>query len=376
MRILLVGDYPDDPRLGSAKVPHKLREEFLALGHECKALFENDLGTTALPSRLRWLVAPMLAARSVVRAVRAHGTFDVFDIASAEGLVVGMRKRMGFYRNSALISRSHGLEHLNYARMLEDHDEGLLQKPFHRRVWYPLTRMNQVAGAARLADRLLVINDSDRNHAISKRWKSPDQIQTIPHGISSRFLEGSQAGGTRGRGLLFCGSWTEVKGVHYLAKAFNELVDQGCRVSLTILGGAQPDEHIRSYFSEPAQKFLKLLPRCSEDEVIDNYRKHDVLIFCSTYEGYGMVLIEAMSQGMAVIATPVGAAVSLVQNERTGLMVPRRDPHAIAGAVRRLLEDTALRREIGEGARRAVAHLSWRNTAEKTIALYESARSN
>jgi hypothetical protein len=44
MRILLVGDYPADPRLGSAKVYYKLREEFAALGHDCDLLMAAEIG--------------------------------------------------------------------------------------------------------------------------------------------------------------------------------------------------------------------------------------------------------------------------------------------------------------------------------------------
>ena len=43
MRILLVGDYPADPRLGSAKVYYKLREELAALGHDCDLLMSKPL---------------------------------------------------------------------------------------------------------------------------------------------------------------------------------------------------------------------------------------------------------------------------------------------------------------------------------------------
>jgi hypothetical protein len=95
LRILLVGDYPDDPRLGSGKVYHKLREEFTRLGHECRVLLAPDLGERPRSARLRWLLGPALAARAVGRTFREHGAFDVVDAASAEGAVIGVRRRLG-----------------------------------------------------------------------------------------------------------------------------------------------------------------------------------------------------------------------------------------------------------------------------------------
>src|SRR3954465_8532939 len=94
LRILLVGDYADDPRLGSAKVAHKLREEFRAAGHECDALFADDLGTRPAGRQIRQLVAPVLGLSAIARAL-AERRYDVVDAASAEGLWAGAGKRLG-----------------------------------------------------------------------------------------------------------------------------------------------------------------------------------------------------------------------------------------------------------------------------------------
>ena len=74
--------------------------------------------------------------------------------------------------------------------------------------------------------------------------------------------------------------------------------------------------------------------RAPESEVMTAYRTHDVLAWPSTYEGFGMVVVEAMSQRLPVVATPVGCAQSLIVSEQTGLIVPPRDPAALARASR------------------------------------------
>src|SRR5207245_3947051 len=65
-----------------------------------------------------------------------------------------------------------------------------------------------------------------------------------PHGVSARFLAdvppAGQPSGARGRGILFCGTWDAMKGVHYLAAAYSTLVARGRRTPLTVLGGAVP----------------------------------------------------------------------------------------------------------------------------------------
>ena len=374
MRILLVGDYPRNPRLGSTKVFLKLQEEFRALGHECDVLLADDLGPCPRHRLLRWAVEPVAALAAVRRAFRDRGVYDVVDVASAEGLWIGALRRAGLLNGAAVISRSNGIEHLNYQRMLDDHDDGLARKPWTRRWFYPAIRLSQVAGAARAADRLILLNDADRAFVRSKRWKRDDQIDLVAHGVSSRFLADVPAPDhPRGRGILFCGTWDAMKGVQYLARAFSSLVDArppSDGTTLTVVGGGVPAAAILSAFSETARPHVTVVDRVSEEEVIAAYRSHDVMAFSSSYEGFGMVLLEAMSQRLPVVATPVGCATMLVRDGDTGLIVPPRNSDALAAALNRMLDDPALRASVAERAFQRVREMSWTRTARETLNVY------
>ena len=374
MKILLVGDYPDDPRLGSGKVYHKLREEFRALGHACDTLLAPDIGPRPANARLRWAAGPWMAERAVRRIFRERGPYDVIDAASAEGFALGVLRRSAPYRDAALVSRSHGLEHLNFRRMIDDHRDGLTSKPWWRRLWYPAARMSQVAGAARLADRLIVLNPADREFAIERGWKAADRIALVPHGVSRRFLDDAPPpDAPRGAGLLFCGSWDAVKGVDYLVRAMAILARDGAPPRLTVLGPGLPEDAVLGAFPESVRPHVRVIPRTGEDEVMRHYRAHDALLMPSTYEGFGMVVVEAMSQRLPVIATPVGCAPTLVQGGETGLLVPPRSPESLANAARRLLSDDGLRRTIAERAFEQVRGMTWTETARRTIEVYEAA---
>ena len=132
MRILLVGDYPPDPRLGSTKVLIKLQEEFRALGHTCDLLLADGLDGAPRNPYLRQAFGPVAAWSAVRRMFKTHGRYDVVDVASAEGLWIASlgRRVLG---DAAVISRSNGLEHLNYRRVLDDAAAGLASKPWTRR---------------------------------------------------------------------------------------------------------------------------------------------------------------------------------------------------------------------------------------------------
>lgn len=373
MRILLVGDYPPDARLGSTKVLVKLQEEFRALGHSADLLLSDGIGTHPRTFHLRQAFGPVAAWSAVRRAFKKGGPYDVVDVASAEGLWLASVGRHSI-NGASVISRSNGLEHLNYRRMLDDADAGLLSKGWTRRWFHPAVRLTQVAATARAADRLLVLNDGDRAFAIARHWKPEHQIDVVPHGVSRRYFEQPPVPSSpRGRGILFCGTWTPVKGVSYLAEAFAQLVRGGCRMNLTILGGGASPDVIRSAFPSEAQPLLTIVDRLPEDAVMIAYREHDVLAWSSTYEGFGMVLVEAMSQRLPIVATPTGCASTLVQHERTGLSVPPRDSAALAEALRRMLTDKTLADRCAGAAFEQVRGMTWTRTAERTLEVYQKA---
>lgn len=370
LSILLVGDYAPDPTLGSSKVFYKLREEFAAMGHACDVLFADAIGGPRA-RQIRQAVSPWFAGAAILRRMKTR-RYHVVDAASAEGLGLAVMNAAA-RRRAAVVCRSNGLEHLDYERMIGDHEAGLIHKPGLKRLWYPLSRLSQVAAAARLADRLLLLNEVDRRFVLARGWQPAERIDVVPHGVSAAFLEKPGAPSQRGRGLLFCGSWTHMKGIADLVKAYARLQADGRVVPLTVLGPGLDAAAVRRDFPEHLRPRVTVVPRAPEADVIQAFREYDVLLWPSTYEGFGLVLLEAMSQGMAVVATPVGCAASLLRDGDNAIVVPTRNPEAIGAAASRLLDDEDLRRRLGAAARSTVADMSWRRTAERTIETYRLA---
>jgi glycosyltransferase involved in cell wall biosynthesis len=373
LSILLVGDYPDDPRLGSSKVFYKLREEFEALGHTCDVLWTSDIGTRPSSRQVRQLISPWMAGKAILRQMDRR-KYDVVDTASAEGLFLGVRGLIVRRDRPAFVCRSNGLEHLNYARMIDDHLEGLRPKSWVRRVWYPVSRLSQVAAAARLADGLLLLNDVDRKFALDRRWQAPGRVSVVPHGISGRFLaEAPPSDAPRGAGLLFCGTWDYVKGTTYLCDAMSRLHAGGTPARLTVLGPGVRPEVVLDSFDPAVRPFVTVIERVAEDRVMAEYRRHDALLWTSSYEGFGLVLLEAMSQRLPVISTPAGCAATLVRDGDTGYRIPPRDAGALASAVVRLMAHPSEARRLADNACAAVAGMTWHSTAEQTLAVYRAA---
>jgi glycosyltransferase involved in cell wall biosynthesis len=136
-----------------------------------------------------------------------------------------------------------------------------------------------------------------------------------------------------------------------------------------------PADAILSAFLPAARPLVTVIDRLPEEEVIAAYRTHDVMAFPSSYEGFGMVLLEAMTQRLPVVSTPAGCAATLVRHEQTGLMVPARDAEALAAALARLMADPPLRARLADAAFDRVRDMSWARTARQTLDVYARALS-
>jgi glycosyltransferase involved in cell wall biosynthesis len=110
----------------------------------------------------------------------------------------------------------------------------------------------------------------------------------------------------------------------------------------------------------------------ARDDVPELLASFDVFAFPSLFEGLCLAVIEAQAAGVPVVATPVGGIRETVVDGETGLLVPPRDPAALAAAIRRLLDDRDLARRLAEEARRHVrARYSEERMVEVTLGLYE-----
>lgn len=111
-------------------------------------------------------------------------------------------------------------------------------------------------------------------------------------------------------------------------------------------------------------RFLGKLPR---EDVLAAYAEADLFLLGSDFEGFGLVLLEAMAAGLPFVATRAGAAPDLAAHGAGVSVAPER----LAEETRALLSDPKRRQAMGEAGRKAVAHYEWGPIAERYQSLYE-----
>jgi len=107
------------------------------------------------------------------------------------------------------------------------------------------------------------------------------------------------------------------------------------------------------------------------DDIAGLYQALDISVCASMEEAFGLSVAEAMSAGLPVVVTDCGGCLDLAKNEETGIVVPKASGDALAGGILRLAKDQALRKTLGQNARRMIlAHFTAAQAAEKLEALY------
>lgn len=102
---------------------------------------------------------------------------------------------------------------------------------------------------------------------------------------------------------------------------------------------------------------------------LDYMAASDIFVLPSLSEGMPLVVLEAMSMGLPVVSTRVGAVPDLIEDGRSGILVPPGDPDAIATAVERL-GNAPLREKLGQEARQSVSPMGIESTTALLVSCY------
>ena len=115
---------------------------------------------------------------------------------------------------------------------------------------------------------------------------------------------------------------------------------------------------------------VSLMGYVSNEELETLYQEASCLVYVSLYEGFGLPPLEAMVHGMPVVASNRSSIPEVIGD--AGMLVDPENIGGIADAVLSLLHDQALHHQLSEKAWHRARQFSWRNTAEKTVSIFEA----
>ncbi len=205
-----------------------------------------------------------------------------------------------------------------------------------------------------------------------------NKIHIVPFGVTlgKEVKEGKRE--KRKTEILFVGRLIERKGVHILIEAFKEVNKRFPDVELVIAGDGPWREKLEELAKNLNLKNKIFFRRhLGPEKLLREYREADLFVLPSIHdkrgdtETLGVVLIEAMEFSIPVIATNVGGIPDVVKDGYNGLLVPEKDPDALADAIIKLIENKDLREKFTKNAKKHIEEkFSWDAIMDKLNQIY------
>ncbi len=236
--------------------------------------------------------------------------------------------------------------------------------------------------AARFADRIITISDSLKRFAVEVEGLDAEKIVRIHYGLgptpastddTDRLSLRAELGISRETPLAATvARLIPQKGHVYLLHAFRRVLETSPEAKLLVVG----DGYLREELESLAQEL-----DMASNVIFTGFRKDvprilngiDLFVLSSLWEGFGLVLLEAMAASKPIVATRVSAIPEIVLDGETGILVPSNDPELMAEAITRLLTQPTLAKQMGcKGKQRLEQEFSEQKMIAATELVYDN----
>jgi len=194
------------------------------------------------------------------------------------------------------------------------------------------------------------------------------EYELLFNGIEVDRFAGAEPWPTDGPTIFFLGRHEPRKGLDVLLAALGDLPDD---VHLWVGGDGPQSAELREEYGHDTR--IEWLGRISDDERAARMR--GCTVYCSPSvrgESFGMVLLEAMAAGCALVASDLDGHRNVATDGVDALLAPVGDASSLAKALRRVLDDSTLRAELIAGGRRRAEELSMGRLAERYSEIYSA----
>jgi glycosyltransferase involved in cell wall biosynthesis len=214
-----------------------------------------------------------------------------------------------------------------------------------------------------MADMVLVASSFTASTLQLAPFK-PNNIQVIKYGFPEVNTNDRDyySGKDRKLQCLYVGGLTQRKGiadVFFAADHFSEFIE------LTIVGQKTTDDCVPLNYALKKHHYIPSLPH---NEIVKLMRTHDVLLFPSLFEGFGLVISEAMSQGLPVITTNRTAGGDFIEHDKNGWLVTPGKTSELINVIKYLLDHPDRIESCGRSAMKTAATHSWNNYGDQVVA--------
>jgi glycosyltransferase involved in cell wall biosynthesis len=195
-------------------------------------------------------------------------------------------------------------------------------------------------------------------------------VEVVPNGINlDNFVKLEKK--SDGENILFVGSLKHIKGLKYLVQAFKKINNSDTKTKLFLVGDGEERKNLEALVIEnKLEGKVEFVGKVENDEILKYMAIADVFVLPSLSEGFPMVILEAMSSGLPIVASNVRGLGEIIKDEENGFLVEPKNVNQIVEKVLLLLENYKLREKIANNNMEKVKRYSWVNVVGKIEKIY------
>lgn len=237
--------------------------------------------------------------------------------------------------------------------------------------WYSFLSMQMKV--ARQLDPVIVVSESTRRDVAEDFGLDIAKTHLVYHGIDTdKFRPLKDVTRKTNRLMVTASADVPLKGLIYLVEAYAELLKEFPDLELHVVGKLREGYTERKLTKLGIKDRVAFKSDLSDQDIVEMYAEATMAVCPSVYEGFGFPAGEAMACGVPIVSTTGGSLPEVVGD--AGILVPPKDPGALANAIAELLRDPARRDNLGAQARRRILKtFQWDNAAQELVAVYRKA---
>jgi len=368
MKIAIIVSNTNDPKTGTASVSINLAKQMTLKGNACRLIFREDVFRRREGSLTQLLFAFALPA------LRSLWSYDVLDINAGDGLVIALLLK--WFKGTSrplLVARSHGLEHIVRDAYRAEAKAGRLSLSWKYPIYHGGYRPWQVKKYLQQADLVFFLNNRERDYAIANFGLAPERVKIVDNGLPDYLIGRSVAyDGNAAPRLAVVGTFSQRKGAAFVVHALINLLEKYQALRVGFFGINSTEDAILRSFPEHLHPRINIQATYEHESLPALLVESNIMLMASLAEGYGMVALEGMACGLALVATNVSGIAERLTDRANALLIAPGSIEAIENAIAELIENPQLLDAIRRAGYRFAQDYSWMQVADKTLALYKS----
>ncbi|HVX95167.1 MAG TPA: glycosyltransferase family 4 protein [Polyangia bacterium] len=360
MHFILGANIRDSHTTGMGRQMYGLGDALTARGHGVEYFFDDDVGSR-FGHKLARLEYPVRLAAALRRRPPANGERPIALLHEPIGWASALFAR----HRVRTIAMVHNCESKVWRlKRAQGPAIGDVIQPSSRLLW-PATELSQAYLSLKSAEAVLCLSSEDRTYLVDELRIAPARVHRIDNGLEPVFMGLPPVASDSTRQLLFVGHWLPHKGTAILKSALEKLTARGVSATLTLAGTSSTESAILQELPPEWRATTEVIPRFEPDALIALYRRHQVFVLPSAWEGIPLSMLEAMACGLCPIVARVGGVPDVLEDGVTGRLVKSLDANALADALASALRDPEQTQRLARAAQQAAQGYGWSRVAEQ-----------